>query len=202
METGTCLNENFLELEKLNEFELNGVDYENGTNLDETANGHSPLSKSNYADDNNLNNNNNSSNGSHYASSQNKFNSFPRRQKKSKLKQAPKSASSLPHNGAKTDDLINLSLDELSTNVKMAHFRAQEMDRLKHLIRNNNWPIKHPIRKYLWKCILQLNGQSASNNSHNNKENNKLEPITNEVDYNKHLNQIFGKCNYLFLFFN
>lgn len=138
---------------------------------------------------------------SHYDESssktnQNKFNSFPMRVKKPqngqssqhKLKQTPKSSSSLHYNG----QLLALSQDELSLTVRLARARTQESDRFKHILRNNYWPSKHPIRKYLWTCLLQQTGL----NSNANKENNSNTSSSNESEYNKHLNQIFGKCKF------
>lgn len=129
----------------------------------------------------------------------NKYNSFPMRQKKSKLKKAPKSTSSLQSRNQ--EQLINLTQEELGLTVKMSRFRSQENDRLKIMIRTNCWHIRHPIRKYLWKCLLQLNEQNENGGDLSDKENHmKVELVTNEVDYNKHLNRIFGKCIQKFTF--
>jgi hypothetical protein len=140
----------------------------------------------------------------------NKFNSFPMRQKKlsasegntnPKLKPAPRSASSIqqPRSGAHSTDAqyITLTQEELALTVRMTRTRRQEADRLKHLIRNNCWPASHPIRKYLWTCLLE--SSSSSGNSTANKENHgshrqEDSHASSEVEYNKHLNQIFGKC--------
>lgn len=155
----------------------------------------------------------------------NKFNSFPMRQKKSKLKQAPKSTSALQHgntnhrmllsisatSGQSQHPLVTLSQEELELNVRAARYRSQENERLKQLIRANCWPIRHPIRRYLWKCVLQVSrtgnksGAASSgdeaNTSLNNKENQiKIELLANEADYNRHLDRIFGKCTQTFFY--
>lgn len=139
--------------------------------------------------------------------SKNKFNSFPMRQKKQneKLKKAPKSAVSLTLN--RDDHYITLPEDELNLNVRLARTRAPENERLKQLLRNNCWPSKHPIRKYLWKCLLQISNNSTSNKQSNNnspnsadKENIRAEIICNENEYNKQLNHIFGKCKFILEF--
>jgi hypothetical protein len=147
----------------------------------------------------------------------NKFNSFPMRQKKpplaeevakgapasaSKLKPAPRSASSIqqPNTVNPGDTCISLSQDELSLTVKLARTRRQEAERLKHLIRNNCWPAAHPIRKYLWKCLLDLSSSSSSTSNspvgNGNKENQDNSLGGSEAEYNKHLNQIFGKSKF------
>ena len=157
-------------------------------------------------------------------SNSNKFNSFPMRQKKSKLKQAPQSTSALQHgntnshrmllsisatSGQSQHPLVTLSQEELELNVRAARYRSQENERLKQLIRANCWPIRHPIRRYLWKSVLQVSrtgnksGAASSgdeaNTSLNNKENQiKIELLANEADYNRHLDRIFGKCNQTF----
>ena len=147
----------------------------------------------------------------------NKFNSFPMRQKKSitgvnwgagggKLKSAPLSTSSIQQHRTQIEQhqCINLSQGELSLTVRIARNRRQEADRLKHLIRNNCWPANHPIRKYLWKCLLAASVSSPISSggsppaSHNKENNNtKFEFNANELEYNKHLNQIFGKRKFL-----
>jgi hypothetical protein len=162
----------------------------------------------------------------------NKFNSFPMRLKKQsdggaagsnstpnpKLKPAPRSASSIqqpPGSRSATNantlhndtQFISLTQNELELTVRMTRTRRQEADRLKHLIRNNCWPANHPIRKYLWTCLLE---SSSNGNSASNKENNRggggggggsnahqNAHASSEIEYNKHLNQIFGKCKSL-----
>jgi len=98
------------------------------------------------------------------------------------------------------DHYIALPENELNLNVRLARTRAQENERLKQLLRNNCWPSKHPIRKYLWKCLLQISNNSSSNIVSPNsvdKENIKAAVICNESEYNKQLNHIFGKCKFL-----
>lgn len=160
-----------------------------------------------------------------------KFNSFPMRQKKPKLKQAPKSASSLQqpdggkvHMTTKSNNhqgshhhhhhnhlLVTYTEEELELNVRSARYRSQENERLKQVIRSNFWPIRHPMRRYLWKSVLQLGGKKSGGGSgagsdlgssgdeaaHHgvNKENHfRVELVANESDYNRHLDRIFGKC--------
>jgi hypothetical protein len=168
------------------------------------------------------------------ATKHNKSNSFPMRKKNSashsnlpnqnnnnnnqKLKPAPKSTSSIQTLKQHNQNCVNLNQEELSLMVKLAHTRRQESDRLKNLIRNNYWPANHPIRKFLWKSLLQLSSTSSSpvsslSSSSSNKENlvintnnsnsNKNSEFSNssEIEYNKHLNQIFGKCNWFLFFF-
>ncbi len=102
-----------------------------------------------------------------------------------------------------------ISQDELNLNVRLAKTRSQESDRLKQFLRSNIWPAKHPIRKYLWKTLLQVsssNQTSASNKENKNHYNgknhssshnsNKTDLSNNESEYNNSLNQIFGKCNF------
>lgn len=164
--------------------------------------------------------------------SNSKFNSFPMRQKKSKMmKQAPKSVSSLHadtlmknhaansnnnasaasqqghHHHASRHLLVTYTEEELELNVRSARHRAQDGERLKQTIRTNCWPIRHPMRCYLWKCLLQVSGKKSNGsdlgssgdeggNQHaSNKENQfKVELVANESDYNRHLDRIFGKC--------
>lgn len=143
-----------------------------------------------------------------HATKNNKYNSFPMRQKKSaKLKPTPRSTSSIqppstapaapPPSSASTQNCINLSLDELMLTVKLAKTRTQEATRLKNLIRNNCWPVEHPMRKYLWKClILELLAPSSY------KENNKHRSaglIIDPSEYNQNLNTVFGKSKCLIL---
>lgn len=160
-----------------------------------------------------------------------KFNSFPMRQKKPKLKQAPKSSSSLQqhdgkaHINAKSNHhhqgshhhhlLVTYTEEELELNVRSARYRSQENERLKQVIRSNFWPIRHPMRRYLWKSVLQLGGKKsgggsgagsdlgssgdeAAHHGVNNKENHfRVELVANQSDYDRHLDRIFGKCKIL-----
>jgi hypothetical protein len=141
----------------------------------------------------------------------NKFNSFPMRLKKvggtgggengvtAKLRSEPKSSSSIEYKAA-TEEYVILTEEELNQTVRHAFIRAQENAKLKQILRNNYWSFKHPIRNYLWKCLLKQASSSSQVNTTNSlnggdKENNlKNEVYCNEADYNNHLNQIFGKC--------
>ncbi|RNA23566.1 TBC1 domain family member 24 isoform X1 [Brachionus plicatilis] len=121
----------------------------------------------------------------------NKFNSFPMRKKSSAssrtMRQSQKSFSNLRNLNS-----VDISQDELNLSVRLANNRQQESTRLKNLIRSNFWPINHPIRKYLWKCLLQR--PQLNTNKENSKSNSHLKNIDfSEFEYNKHLNQIFGK---------
>ena len=144
-----------------------------------------------------------------------KSNSYPTRNKKLNKDASSnvkiKSSSSI---GYKNVNQIMISQDELNLNVRLAKTRSQESDRLKQFLRSNIWPAKHPIRKYLWKSLLQIsssNQTSASNKENKNHKNgkshgslshnsNKIDFINNETDYNNILNQIFGKCNLILNF--
>ena len=136
-----------------------------------------------------------------------KFNSFPMRLKKTtntgtpnnngvKLKSEPKSSSSIEY---KIEEQAVLPEEELDNVVGLAFTRAPENAKLKQFLRNNYWSFKHPIRNYLWKCLLKqpkTSSNSKKSISPVDKENNvKNEVYCNESDYNKHLNHIFGKCN-------
>lgn len=149
----------------------------------------------------------------------NKFNSFPMRLRKQslvsstgdggsgvataapKLKSEPKSSSSIGYKEA-TDECIVLTEEELSQTVRNACVRAQDNAKLKHILRNNYWSFKHPMRNYLWKCLLKQTSSSKKVNpdetiNANDKENDiKNEIYCNETEYNNHLNQIFGKCKF------
>lgn len=81
------------------------------------------------------------------------------------------------------NSLLSVMPDELEQTIRAARTRAQDNERLKQLIRSNTWLPTHPIRKNLWRCLLQSNGD---------KENRSLSESSLD-DYNKHLNQIFGK---------
>ena len=218
MTSNNSFNTAFVETERLNLHSSSGSSFNgnvesssqmNAEDLNSTTHKFGQLLDSDYYDENAKNN---------------KFNSFPMRQKKpsastasgTKLKPAPKSTSSIQN--PRQDQYINLTQEELGLTVKMARTRRQEADRLKHLIRNNCWPANHPIRKYLWKCLLELSSNPSGNNNNNsnildsNKENNnnfalnhsnnnssssngnnRIDFNANETEYNKHLNQIFGK---------
>lgn len=136
----------------------------------------------------------------------NKFNSFPMRQKKKPSKASLGHMGTLKNNqnglsSADQPPLIVFNEDELNLTVRLARTRAQESTRLKQLLRTNCWPARHPIRKYLWKCLLQLssnNNQSSANKENNNKVtfNTGMSLSSYETEYNKHLNQIFGKCKF------
>jgi hypothetical protein len=103
----------------------------------------------------------------------------------STLKKSQNSASSIGNQKYAT-----LTHDELDLMVNFSKNRRQESERLKSLLRSNMWPSKHPIRQYLWKNLLQISKNSSLNND--NKEN---ELVNTETQYNKYLQQIFGKCN-------
>lgn len=207
MDSGSSFNLAYVELDRYNSIQT--VSNQNLTQYNSSLNGTLISIQSNNQNLNQTTNEQNFLNNSNIydESAKNKFNSFPMRQKKplssqqqtegthSKLKPTPKSASSLQYN-----QLMVLSLDELSSMVKLARTRSQEAERLKHLLRNNNWPVNHPIRKYLWKCLLQVSA-SSNLNSNANKENinclnGSCPDNSTEFEYNKHLNQIFGKCNF------
>lgn len=81
------------------------------------------------------------------------------------------------------NSLLSVMPDELEQTIRAARTRAQDNERLKQLIRSNTWLPTHPIRKNLWRCLLQSNSD---------KENRSLSESSLD-DYNKHLNQIFGK---------
>ena len=141
------------------------------------------------------------------ASKSKKFNSLPMRIKKStnvKLKAEPKSSSAI--NYGKAEDYVVLSEEELAHIVKLACTRMQENAKLKQLLRNNYWPYNHPMRNYLWKCLLKQAGSTSVHIKNSgsaqflaDKENSvKNEVYCNESDYNKHLNHIFGKCMHFF----
>lgn len=143
-----------------------------------------------------------------------KFNSFPMRLKKqsvvsgtggnaaaAKLRPEPKSSSSIEYK-ATTEDYIVLSEEELSQAVRNAYTRAPDNAKLKQILRNNYWSYKHPMRNYLWKCLLKQTSSSKNANtdaslSTNDKENDiKNDIYCNENEYNNHLNHIFGKCKF------
>jgi hypothetical protein len=102
------------------------------------------------------------------------------------LKKSQNSASSIGSN----QKYATLTYDELYLMVNFSKNRRQEGERLKNLLRSNMWPSKHPMRQYLWKTLLQISNNSSLNND--NKEN---ESVNTEIQYNKYLHQIFGKCN-------
>ena len=83
------------------------------------------------------------------------------------------------------NSLLTVMPDELEQTIRAARTRAQDNERLKLLIRNNSWSPTHPVRKNLWRYLLQSNSD---------KENRSQSGECSLEDYNKHLNQIFGKC--------
>jgi len=119
-----------------------------------------------------------------------------------KLRSEPKSSSSIEYK-ATTEECVILTEEELNQTVRHAFIRAQENAKLKQILRNNYWSFKHPMRNYLWKCLLKQASSSNQVNTTNSlnggdKENNlKNEVYCNEADYNNHLNQIFGKCKFI-----
>ena len=85
--------------------------------------------------------------------------------------------------------------------------KMHENSRLKHTIRDNDWPTGHSIRRTLWKSLLQLSDQQKAtvndkeNNNNNNTNNcNSLKLIhtfnLDETEYNRNLNHVFGKCKF------
>ena len=102
----------------------------------------------------------------------NKFNSFPMRQKKANVKIKINSAS-VAYKDDVTTTMPPLSLSltsymtqgELSRVVHAAQLRSADRERLKQLMRNNNWTSRHPIRKYLWSTLLQLAPPGAASSS-------------------------------------
>jgi hypothetical protein len=115
------------------------------------------------------------------------------------------------------EHLSSLNVEQLYQAIRTAKSKSQDNERLKQLVRNNHWPSSHPIRKYLWKCLLQLPTPSTSSTttavtvssslpnsppqqrSNNDKENKLMNKsssalaFSNEIEYNRQLNQIFGK---------
>jgi hypothetical protein len=134
----------------------------------------------------------------------NKFYSLPVRLKKGSnklLKEAKSSSSSIDGYKTNTDDVntvATLTEEELDQLSQSAYKKLQENIKLKQFLRSNYWSVRHPIRNYLWKCLLKQTGVSSphktNGNSIENKENNgKTQVYCNESDYNQHLNHIFGK---------
>ena len=100
-----------------------------------------------------------------------------------------------------------MQLKNLSKNNK------QENERLKQMLRNGNWSPVHPIRKNLWTNLMELNkdltitkttaaaatkSTSAENKENKNPNLNKSHFVSNESEYIHYLNQIFGKCKYIY----
>lgn len=96
------------------------------------------------------------------------------------------------------------SPEQLFDLVQSPKPKVQEYSQLKQTIRTTNWSIDHPIRRNLWKSIVQLNqNQSHQGSQHkqlnvnNDKENNKnicLSSFDFDIsEYNRQLNLIFGK---------
>ena len=69
----------------------------------------------------------------------------------------------------------------------------KDNDRVKQLLRMSYWPINHSIRKGLWKSILQQSQQTNYEKENNGSLKNNHWNF-NELDYNRNLSQIFGKC--------
>lgn len=165
IEFGSCFNLGFIDTEKLSNF-FGGSNFVNCTSrLNETTN--NVVEETNY--DKTVKNN--------------KFNSFPMRKKNTtnfkNILQSQKSFS----NSANLN-VVSISKEELNLTIRLATSRQQESNRLKNLLRCNFWPINHPIRKYLWKCLLFRPHSDFNDNSISN---------LSEFEYNKHLNHIFGK---------
>lgn len=143
-----------------------------------------------------------------------KFNSLPMRLKKGNnklLKEAKSSSSSInDYKTTNTTDDVTLTaatlteeeLDQLSKSAY--NNKLQENIKLKQFLRSNYWSIRHPIRNYLWRCLLKQTSstgggvlsphKSNGSNSVENKENNgKIQVYCSESEYNQHLNHIFGK---------
>lgn len=170
IEFGSCFNLGFIDTEKLSNF-TGESNFEKSTNrLNETTN--NAFEDTSY--DKTVKNN--------------KFNSFPMRKKNAanfkNMLQGQKSFSNSTNSNA-----VNVSKEELNLAMRLVNGRHQENNKMKNLLRSNFWPINHPIRKYLWKCILLR----SSFDSNDNPESNLTDSGLSEFEYNKHLNQIFGK---------
>lgn len=95
------------------------------------------------------------------------------------------------------------SPEQLFELVQSPKSKVQEYSQLKQTLRTTNWSIDHPIRRSLWKSIVQLNqNQSHKNDQHkqinmSDKENNKDDCLSSFdfdiAEYNRQLNLIFGK---------
>lgn len=80
---------------------------------------------------------------------------------------------------------LNISIDDsqavnekkLNEILKQAKINNNENEKLKNLIRNNTWSFNHKIRRYLWKCLLEITN---------------FDLIKVENEYNSDINQIFG----------
>lgn len=173
IESGCCFNLGLIDTEKLANFLGESNFDELANRLNQTTN--IAFEESNY--DETVKNN--------------KFNSFPMRKKNSTNSKITRQSH---HSIAKSTDhnAVTISEDELNLNIHLSINRQQESNRLKNLLRNNFWPINHPIRKYLWKCLLL---RSNVNSNKENSASNSLLKDTNlsEFEYDKLLNQIFGK---------
>ncbi len=100
------------------------------------------------------------------------------------------------------------SPEQLFDLVQSPKSKIQEYSQLKQTLRTTNWSIHHPIRRNLWKSIVQLNqnqcqqaNQHTQINVNNDKENNKdicLSSFDFDInEYNRQLDLIFGKGIYL-----
>ena len=99
------------------------------------------------------------------------------------------------------DFLSNLAPDKLEQTIKTSRTRAADTERLKQLLRHNGWPSKHPIRKHLWKYLLQTSSTTAAKENSHPQQATIATTTYTQSDYNLKLNEIFGKRKQLFFFF-
>jgi hypothetical protein len=107
----------------------------------------------------------------------------------------------------------NHTLEEILN--KTSKLKVHDNTNIKHLIRGTNWPIDHSVRRHMWKSIVHFNQKHYKQNSRqkspgigilksnknikNNKNPGDLMVLgCTQEEYNKSLDQIFGKCNSFF----